>query len=126
MRKALLFTLLLGACAEMQPALMPSDWQVVSVAGSTLADDAGVTIDFAEGRISGRSGCNRYTGPVTLGEGTIDVGLLAVTRMACPGAAGVTEGSFLRALDRADGYRIVRGDLELSDSDRVVLRARRR
>jgi len=116
----------LAACAPLQPDLVPSDWRVVSLDGRALAADHQVTMQFAEARVSGVSGCNRYTGPVTLGEdNAISFGLLATTRMACPGEAAVIEAAFLQQMGRIDSYRFERGALVLNARDAEVMRARR-
>ncbi|MFN3954633.1 MAG: META domain-containing protein [Pararhodobacter sp.] len=126
MLRKLMVVMLLGACAGLQPALVPSQWQVTELAGRSLSAEDRVTMDFAEGRIAGVSGCNRYTGPYDLGEGRLNVGLLAVTRMACAGEAAQIESSFLQTIERVDGYRFERGALVLSVGDEAVMRAQRR
>ncbi len=116
----------LAACAQMQPALVPSDWQVTMLDGRALTEEDRVTIQFAEGRVSGLSGCNRYTGPVTLGEeNAIEFGLLATTRMACPGDASEIEAAFVRQMGRIDSYRFERGNLVLTARGVEVMRAQR-
>lgn len=116
----------LAACTPMQPALVPSDWQVTNLAGRALTADDRVTMQFAEGRVAGTSGCNRYTGPVTLGEeNAIAFGLLATTRMACLGEAADIEAAFVEQMGRIDSYRIARGDLVLLAAGTEVMRAQR-
>ncbi|KPQ08111.1 MAG: Heat shock protein [Rhodobacteraceae bacterium HLUCCA12] len=116
----------LAACATVPPGLMPSGWQVVSLAGRDLGADDRVTIDFAEGRVSGISGCNRYTGPVTVSEdGAIAFGLLATTRMACAGDPPEIEDAFVEAIGTVDRFQVVRGDLVLLAGDEAVIRAER-
>ena len=61
------------------------------------------TAAFAEGRISGTSGCNRYTGGYTLEDGSFALGPLATTRMACIPPADEIERAFLGALARVGG-----------------------
>lgn len=126
MLRKLMVVMLLGACAAMQPTLVPSQWQVTELAGRSLSADDRVSMDFAEGRIAGVSGCNRYTGPYDLGEGRLNVGLLAVTRMACAGEAAQIEGSFLEVIERVDGYHFERGALVLTVGGEAVMRARQR
>lgn len=116
----------LAACAQMQPALVPSDWQVTMLEGHALTGEDQVTMQFAEGRVWGVSGCNRYTGPLMLGEdNAITFGLLATTRMACPGEAADIEAAFVQQMGRIDSYRIARGELVLLAGGTEVMRARR-
>ena len=116
----------LAACAPVQPELVPSDWQVTMLGGRALTADDRVTMQFAEGRVAGVSGCNRYTGPIMLGEeNAIGFGLLATTRMACPGEAAVIEATFVQQMGQIDSYRFERGNLVLYARGAEVMRARR-
>ncbi|WP_333827808.1 META domain-containing protein [Pararhodobacter sp.] len=129
MRKLMLGLLMgfgLAACATLQPELVPSNWQFTALNGRTLSADDRVTMEFAEGRVSGVSGCNRYTGPVALGEeNAIAFGLLATTRMACLGEAAEIEAAFLHQMSRIDSYRFERGALVFFASGTEVMRAQR-
>lgn len=116
----------LAACAPVPAALEPSDWQVTRLDGRALSADDRVTMQFAEGRVAGVSGCNRYTGPLMMGEdNAIGFGLLATTRMACPGEAAQIEAAFLHQMGRIDAYRIERGALVLFARGAEVMRAER-
>ncbi|MCC5969844.1 MAG: META domain-containing protein [Pararhodobacter sp.] len=118
--------LALAACAPVQPVLVPSSWQVVTLDGRSLTAGDNVTLEIAEGRVSGVSGCNRYTGPIELGEdNAISFGLLATTRMACPGEAAEIEAAFLHQMGRIGSYRMERGALVLYARGAEVMRARR-
>jgi heat shock protein HslJ len=61
---------------------------------------AAATLQFAPGgEFELIAGCNRGTGTATVGEdGTIRLGPVALTRMACPGAAGELERMVLAVL----------------------------
>lgn len=88
-----------------------AQWLATGVGETVLTPEDDVTLEFEAGRIAGRSGCNRYFGAVTLtavtpGQGTLELGPVAGTRMACPGRADGIEMSFLAALDRVDAWRI--------------------
>ncbi len=104
--------------------LWGSSWQVAAIGDMEIEPADGLTIDFADGRIAGNSGCNRYTGPVTLRADRIEVGAVAGTRMACPGRAMEIEGAFLAALETVTHWRgNLDGTLELTDGDAVLIRA---
>jgi heat shock protein HslJ len=66
------------------------------------ADGKALTLDFStatgQRRVSGFSGCNRYTGSYTLKNGGLSFGPLASTRMACQSAGGDLEGAYLDGL----------------------------
>ncbi len=106
-----------------------SEWRAVLVGASRLSADDGVTIAFAEGRVSGRSGCNRFTGGYEadmLAPGSVaaalEFGPLAGTRMACPGRGDEVEAMVLPALEAVDGFLLdAAGRLLLLSGAEVVL-----
>ena len=59
-----------------------------------------ITLEFTAGGIAGSSGCNRYTGTLTMGghPGDLTSGAIAVTRMACAEPAMAAEKRYLDAL----------------------------
>lgn len=67
-------------------------------------DDKPVTLDFADGRLSVSNTCNRLGGGYTLDNGTLKVGAMASTMMACTDKA-------LMALDEAVSSRL-QGELK--------------
>ncbi len=116
--------LTLAALAAAGPAfadpnrLAGPEWRVTEIAGAALPQGVEATISFSgDGRIAGRSGCNRYFGGVTLGEGTIVVSAVGGTRMACPGPAMETEARFLSVLQQAQAWTI-------ADGGRLIITAR--
>jgi uncharacterized membrane protein len=89
-----------GCGGEIMTAI-EGGWRVVRLGDDMLPQGVIVTIAFdREGRVSGRSGCNRFTGGYTLtGEG-LSFGPLAGTRMACPPAETETEQRVLDLLQK--------------------------
>jgi heat shock protein HslJ len=76
-----------------------------------------ITAWFDEGRISGRSGVNRYSGNYTIGPGTAFlVDSLASTEMAGPPEAMQAERAFQDRLTAARTYRREGGVLILGDA----------
>ena len=64
--------------------LTGSRWQIVNVTFSEVAGEA-YRLEFTENRVSGRAGCNRFSGSYRrTGDNELEFGPLAVTRMACP------------------------------------------
>ncbi|WP_448586459.1 META domain-containing protein [Thermaurantiacus sp.] len=109
-------------------ALAGPEWEVFEVAGEPAPQ---VTMQFAAGRIFGKGGCNRYTGPVRFPggdrrEGAIEVGPVAMTMMACPEPAMAVEQRFAKALEQVQTYALAAdGTLVLSGAEGPLLRARR-
>ncbi|MCP5364107.1 MAG: META domain-containing protein [Hyphomicrobiales bacterium] len=87
-------------------ALTGTSWLAEDIGGRGVIDYAQTTISFdADGRVSGSGGCNRYFGPVTMGENTIAFGVLGSTRRACPPALMDQEQKFFGALAVTRSYR---------------------
>lgn len=104
-------------------------WLVMAAGGADFTPEDEVTMDFVEGMIAGRSGCNRYTGAAQLTArtplyGALSLGPVAGTRMACMGRASEIEPVFLGALGRVDGWRVeADGSLSLLAGDELMIRA---
>lgn len=82
-----------------------------------------LTLMFKDGQVSGSSGCNRFHGPFEVDGKALTVGALATTRMACEDAVMAQEQEFLRALQSARSWGIVRGmlDVHRADGERVLM-----
>jgi heat shock protein HslJ len=72
-----------------------------------------LTLAFQHGRVSGSSGCNRFHGEFKVEGTALTIGPLATTRMACDEAVMAQEQEFLRALQSAATWAIVRGMLDV-------------
>ena len=81
-----------------------------------------LTLAFQDGRVSGNSGCNRFHGEFEVDGGALKIGPLATTRMACDETLMTQEREFLRALESATKWAIVRGmlDVHRADGERVL------
>lgn len=80
-----------------------------------LPDNVRVTLSVSEGRISGHSGCNRYSASIEYGPapGEISIGPTMGTRMACPADQMALETKFLGLLSNAGVFRFTAGQLVL-------------
>ena len=89
-----------AGAAQQQARALEGDWQVTQLAGQPVPDDVTVTMRFdAEGRVSGKGGCNRYSGTYVPAGDALTFGPVAMTRMACPGEAMRVEARFSGALE---------------------------
>jgi heat shock protein HslJ len=111
-----------------QRVLAGTDWRLVSLgpAGGEASLVAGttVTLKFGEdGRASGSTGCNNYSGTYQVRGDTISFGRLISTRRACLDQnANQQEQRFLAALESANRFRLTSNRLTiLSDRNRTVL-----
>ena len=102
------------------PVLEDIEWRAVSIHGNPVTPEAGVTLKFdREGKLSGKGGCNRYSGSYTIKESSLSIGEgIAATKMACMGEGGKIEDSYFAALQQVAGYRFGQdGALVLTDKD---------
>ncbi len=81
-----------------------------------------LTLVFRDGEVSGSSGCNRFHGSFTAEGNALKVGPLATTRKACDDPVMAQEREFLRALEIATTWAIVRGmlDVHSAGGERVL------
>ena len=111
-----------------QRVLAGTDWRLLSLgpAGGEAGLVAGttVTLKFGEdGRASGSTGCNAYSGTYQVRGDAISFGRLISTRRAClDQSANQQEQRFLSALEAANRFRLSANRLTiLSDRSRTVL-----
>ena len=109
---------LAGCTAPGAPALEGSQWRLSEWTLSSLsASEFNITAAFANGQISGRSGVNSYSGPVTLGaDGSFAIGRLRSTLMAGAEPAMRAESAYLALLGQAGAWKIANGKLTLYDA----------
>jgi heat shock protein HslJ/membrane-bound inhibitor of C-type lysozyme len=87
-------------------------WLVEDIAGRGVIDRAQTTISFdAQGRVSGSTGCNRFTGVATLEGEALRFGQLSRTQRACVPALMDQEQEFLTAIEAVRGYSVAANGL---------------
>ncbi len=119
----------LQGCGGDPAALLQGEpWEVVELAGQSVAEPARMTIGFgAEGRLSGLAACNRYFGEYALSGEGLRLSPLGATKMACEPRAMDEEHRFMQAAGQVDGFAIAAdGTLRLLAGGRVRMQARRR
>ena len=90
-----------------------------------LAEDVAATASFMEGRVSGTTGCNRYSGSYGVDAPSLSFGALAMTRMACMPPRDAAERAMIAALESTAGYTVIGDALKLTDAEgNTVLRFR--
>jgi heat shock protein HslJ len=98
-----------------EDTLANSRWSIEQIDGRTIDQDEAYVIAFTADRISGRAGCNRFSGTYSRSGNTLTSGALATTRMACPGPRMEHERRALQVL--SGPVRISRA----GDSDALIL-----
>ena len=118
---------------ELSPGASPLDgttWRLAAHAGSAgvlvaVPDGVSATAVFADGVVSGGTGCNRYHGAYRVTGAVFAVTGLAMTMMACGPAETAVEQAFTAALESAATYAVHGDTLELAGADgHVSLRFR--
>jgi putative lipoprotein len=85
--------------------------------GISLPPGVAPTATFADGSVSGSTGCNRYNGPYTIDGESLEIGPVASTLMACPPPRDAIESAYVAALDRVQTWAIDGEELVLSDDE---------
>ncbi len=87
------------------------------VSGTATAVPDGTRVDakFADGKVSGFSGCNVYNAAVTISDATIKVGPAATTAMACDPDKTALEQAYLANLANAATFTATSDALTLFD-----------
>lgn len=80
-------------------------WRAERIKGGAVAGTA-PTLAVAGGRLSGSGGCNRLMGSVDVSSGSIALGGVASTRMACEPPIMAQEKAFLAALGATRSFRV--------------------
>jgi heat shock protein HslJ len=119
--------LALSGGVAMSETLAGSEWVPIEIQGAPASDGSRAFVRFGgEGRLSGNSGCNRFTGSYEIDGVMIRIGPgVAMTRMACPPAVMEEEMRLIQALEAARGFARDGISLDLTGEDGVsVLRMR--
>jgi heat shock protein HslJ len=116
--------------AEAQPPLEGTAWTLLSfiepnraedviTAPQELLKDTEISLAFSDGQVTGNAGCNSYGGSYTLDAGSLSVGDLFQTEMACLDPEGVMEqeSRFLDMLGRATQAHVFGTQLWLETED---------
>jgi heat shock protein HslJ len=109
------------AVAEPARPLTGTKWTldtVVGTGGTASSVPVGVTATMtfsADGKVSGSTGCNTFSGTAAVNGSQITFGEVASTRRACNGAAGSVEADIIRVLTGTATFRI--------EADRLILEA---
>ena len=116
-------TTVLGYTASTGSDEVAGKWTVTTyytgTAVQSVINGSTLTADFADGRVSGESGCNSYRGPYQLTPGAaITMGPFTSTRVACANPElQAQEQHFLDALGLATKYQVTGDSLGLLRSD---------
>ena len=96
-------------------------WRPTHLGEMRLEDNSEMFVQFEEGgQLRGHGGCNRFSGSYELENGSLQVGPLRSTRMACPEPAMSFEISFMEALQTPSKASLVGNKLILRTAEDVI------
>ena len=100
------------------PPLEGTPWVLVSGIDVAGWEKVAPSANFADGRLAGSSGCNRYmTSYDELDGEALKLGQVAGSKVACTPPAGDVERAYLAALARVEAWRTDGKELVLLDGD---------
>lgn len=83
--------------------------------------DSEITLNFDFSQINGSAGCNGYFAEATAENGTLSIGLIGSTLMACSEEIMQQEADFLAALAEVTSYTLADNQLTLQYEDGVLV-----
>lgn len=100
------------------------DWKLTGYRdadGNTATPVAEVTLAFANGQLTGNTGCNGYTAGYTIDGDQITFEPGVSTMMACEDPVNAQETAVRANLEKAASFSVAGGKLTLSDAEGTVL-----
>lgn len=79
-------------------SLNDTSWTIRALGGVATAERIETEVRFADGRISGTAGCNRFSGSYAVEGNVLSIGAIAATEMMCPEPQMAQESKFLSLL----------------------------
>lgn len=92
-------------------ALIGTSWRLTQLDSGPVARDVASTLVISADSIGGNGGCNTYGGKLEETPDGIDISEVFSTMMACDGLD--QEQTFFAALEAADAFALVEGNLHL-------------
>jgi putative lipoprotein len=92
-------------------------WELVTLVGTDLPDEAAPTLQLLDGNASGMAGCNNFNGTYTIEDRDLAFGPLATTRMGCPPGIDTVETAYLAALESVTSFSVDGNELILRDGE---------
>ena len=110
--------------AEIEDPLSGTRWQLLAFADEALPEQAQMSVQFQNGDVSIRGGCNSVGGSYELNKNQITVGLSKTTEVDCskekPGANEI-ESAFFTALQTFESYTIKDDELRIRYAEGELL-----
>ncbi len=103
------------------PAIEGTTWQLVQLGGRDVnATPESHMLRLEDGQLSAIAGCNRMRASYTTDGGSLTIGDVVATRMACPDMTD--EQELAKALSRTKNFKLFAGNLTLMDGETDLAR----
>lgn len=99
-------------------ALIGTSWRLTQLDSATVAPNVASTLVISADSIGGNGGCNTYGGKLEETPEGINISEVFSTMMACEGLE--QEQAFFAALEAADSFALVEGNLHLLGNGTVL------
>lgn len=106
------------------PVLDGSSWKAIQVGDTLVPDYVEVSLNFAEGQVTGKAACNSYFASYTQQEAQLSIEAPGATEMYCMDEANLImplEQAFLSSLPLVRSFAIQMGGLVLLDESGTAL-----
>jgi heat shock protein HslJ len=113
------------SAAEITVKALEGSWRVVELAGRSVDSSQEATLVFKDGRVAGKSFCNRYSAAFEIKGQALKIGPAASTKMACMPSESEREELFLDVLRQVSGGILTERTLTLKAGDGRMIVARR-
>jgi heat shock protein HslJ len=118
-----------AAPADVGPVLEGGPWMLLELNGAVVQLPVGdrqpyLLFQPQDGRVTGYSGCNEFTGNYVVQGNLLSFGVFGMTRRYCADASGDVEQVFLGVLSKVRSWRVEQQMLLITDGDRTLARLR--
>jgi heat shock protein HslJ len=110
-----------------QASIPPTPLEETRWVLESVGTESGVTsyaatasLVFTDGNVAVETGCNTGSGAATVGDGTIELGAIALTMRACEGAEGDLEAAIVPVLQGTVEYTISGDQLTIINGDTTL------
>ncbi len=111
-----------AGCISPASENLKGNWVLIGSGPDNTPITGIINIEITDSNISGNSGVNNYFGSITIGpDGKCIISNLGSTKMAGPANLMTQEQQYYNTLKNVTGYKIIDGNLVMTDSDGKTL-----
>ena len=103
---------------QANPALDGTSWKAIQIGDVMVPEGIEVTVNFAEGQVTGRSACNSYFGNFSQQDAQLTIESIGMTEMFCTDEGVMDlEQAFLSRLAQVRSFQVQMGGIALLDAN---------